>query len=334
MSQKPRIFITGGTGFVGSAVVRRLLEAGFPVRALVRRDSSNLRNLEGLDIERVDGDITDSASLKQAMAGCDAAYHLAADYRLWVPDPKPMYAVNVDASRAIVEAAAKAGIQRLVYCSSVATLGNRPDGQPANEETPSTVNDMIGHYKRSKFLGEEAARQVAQQTDLPVVYVHPSAPVGPRDIRPTPTGKMVLDGISGKIPAFIDTGLNIVHVEDVAAGVLLAHEKGLPGQRYILGGQNMSLREIFNELAELAGCKAPKIELNPTLLTPVAWFGELGARITGREPRLHRDVLRMARKRMFFTSEKSERELGFRARPAVEALKDAADWFRANGYCS
>ncbi len=332
-SQQPRVLVTGGTGFVGSAVVRRLLDAGYPVRALVRENSPNLRNLEGLDVERVHGDITRRESLEAAAAGCGVIFHLAADYRLWVPKPETMYAANVEASRGLIEAAAHAGVDRVIYCSSVATLGHSPNGKPANENTPARLEDMVGHYKRSKFLGEQAAREAAEATGVPVVYVHPSAPVGPRDIRPTPTGRMVLDGISGKLPAFVDTGLNIVHVDDVATGILLAHERGAPGQRYILGGQNMTLREIFNELAELAGCKPPRLELNPTLLTPLAFLSELGARITRREPRLHLDVLRMARKRMFFSSAKAEKELGYRARPAHDALSAAANWFRENGYC-
>ncbi|MGE9293091.1 MAG: NAD-dependent epimerase/dehydratase family protein, partial [Puniceicoccales bacterium] len=244
-----------------------------------------------------------------------------------------MYAINVDASRAVVEAAAKVGVERLLYCSSVATLGISTNGTPANEETPTSLEEKIGYYKRSKYLGEQVALKAAENTGLPMVTVHPSAPVGPRDIRPTPTGRMVLDGISGKLPAFIDTGLNIVHVEDVAEGILLAFEKGEVGEHYILGGDNMSLREIFHELADLAGCKPPKIELNPTMLTPLAWLSELGARVTKKEPRLHMDVLRMARKRMYFSSEKAERKLGYRARSAREALDDAAEWFRANGYC-
>lgn len=315
-------------------MVRRLLAAGYPVRALVRAQSANLRNLEGLKVGLVTGDITDPASLCAAMQGCGAVFHLAADYRLWVPNPVGMYQVNVEASRALIEAAAQAGVERVLYCSSVATLGINKNGIPANEDTPTSLEEKVGHYKRSKFLGEQAAREAAQACGLDVVYAHPSAPVGPRDIRPTPTGRMVLDGISGKLPAFIDTGLNIVHVDDVAMGILQAFEKGVSGQRYILGGQNMTLREIFHELAELAGCKPPRIELNPSMLTPLAWASELGARVTGREPRLHRDVLRMARKRMFFSSEKAERELGYRARAAHEALGDAAAWFRANGYCS
>ncbi|WOO40787.1 hopanoid-associated sugar epimerase [Rubellicoccus peritrichatus] len=327
------MLVTGGTGFVGSAVVRRLLCSGFKVRVLVRPDSPNVKNLEGLNIEVADGDISVRETLGKAMAGCGAVFHLAADYRLWVPKPEPMYRANVDASRWIVEEAVAAGVDRIVYCSSVATLGIEQTGDPATEETASTVDDMVGHYKRSKFLGEEAARQTAEETSAPVVFVNPSAPIGPRDIRPTPTGQMVLDALLGNMPAYIDTGLNVVHVDDVADGILLAYEKGVIGERYILGGENLTLRQIFADLSDLAGCKAPSIRLNPGLLTPIAWVSEQAARITGQEPRIHMDVLRMARKRMFFSSAKAERELGYQSRPAREALTDAAEWFRENDYC-
>lgn len=327
------MLVTGGTGFVGSAVVRRLLHSGFKVRVLVRPDSPNRKNLEGLDVELAEGDISVRETLAKAMSGCGAVFHLAADYRLWVPKPESMYRANVDASRWIIEDAVAAGVDRIIYCSSVATLGIEQSGDPANEQTPSTIDDMVGHYKRSKFLGEEAARQAAQETSAPVVFVNPSAPIGPRDIRPTPTGRMVLDALLGNMPAYIDTGLNVVHVDDVAEGVLLAYEKGQIGERYILGGENLTLRQIFADLADISGCKAPSIRLNPSLLTPIAWVSEKTARITGQEPRIHMDVLRMARKRMFFSSAKAEKELGYKSRPACEALSAAADWFRQNGYC-
>lgn len=314
-------------------MVRTLLQDGLPVRALVRPGSPHLGNLRDLDVEIAAGDITDPESLASALRGCRAVFHLAADYRLWVPKPDTMYRANVDASRWIVEESAKAGVERIVYCSSVAILGIMPDGTPANEDTPSALGDMIGHYKRSKFLGEKLAHETAERTSAPIVFVNPSAPVGPRDIRPTPTGRMVLDGIMGKLPAYIDTGINIVHVDDVARGIMLAYHKGRQGERYILGGENMTLCEIFGELARLAGCRAPRLKLNPTLLTPLAWLSEQSARLTGHEPRLHLDVLRMARKHMFFSSEKARKELGYQSRPATEALRDAADWFRENGYC-
>ena len=302
------------------------------VRVLTR-PSGDRRNIKDLDVETVDGDLGEPASLDRAVAGCEALFHVAADYRLWVRDPQAMIRVNVDGTRALLEAAGRAGVKRIVHTSSVATLGLRSDGTPADEETPSSVTDMIGIYKRTKFLGEEVARTLAQQ-GLPVVIVNPSAPIGPRDIKPTPTGKMIVDAAAGRMPAYVDTGLNIVHVDDVARGHLLAWEKGRVGSRYILGGTNMRLREILALVADATGRKPPRIRLPIPALLPIAHVAETVTRLTGgREPIIAVDSLRMARKLMFFSSAKAERELGYTHRPAEEAIRDAIAWFRASGYC-
>jgi len=327
------VLVTGGTGFVGSAVVRALLGRGDAVRALTRRGSDR-RNLAGLDVETVEGDLNDPASLAAAVRGCSGLYHVAADYRLWIPNPDEVYRTNVEGTRALLRAAAEAGVGRMVYTSSVATLGIDPTGAPGNEVTPVGLEDMVGHYKRSKFLAEEAVRSLAAEEDMPVAIVNRSAPVGPRDVKPTPTGRMVLDAAAGRMPAFVDTGLNLVHVDDVAAGHLLAFDRGAVGERYILGGENLMLREILARIAAIEGRKAPRVRLPIGPLMPVAWAMEQRARIAGGEPRMTRESLRMARKVMFFSSAKAEQELGYRARPAEEALADAVAWFREAGYLS
>jgi dihydroflavonol-4-reductase len=325
--------LTGASGFVGSAVLRQLLDAGTEVRVLVRSTSSR-SNLEGLPVEIVTGDLRDEASLKKAIRGCNALYHVAADYRLWTPNPQELYEANVNGSRNLMHAALDNQVDRIVYTSSVATLGLHKDGSPADELTPSTIDDMVGHYKRSKFLAEVAVKHMIDHEGLPAVIVNPSTPVGPRDHRPTPTGRMVLDAQCGRMPAFVDTGLNIAHVDDVARGHLLAFEKGCIGERYILGGEDMMLREILASIAELTGQKAPTIRLPLNLIFPVAWFSEAWARMThGPEPRVTADGLRMARKLMFFSSRKAQVELGYQPRPALEALKDAIDWFQDHDYC-
>jgi dihydroflavonol-4-reductase len=323
--------VTGATGFVGSAVARALLAAGEPVRALVRPNSA--RGLPGdLPVEPAVGDLDDPASLAPAVAGCSAVFHVAADYRLWVPEPAAMYRTNVDGTRALMIAAADAGVRRIVYTSSVATLGSRPGGEPADESTPSALDHMVGHYKRSKFLAEQAARELAGG-GLPVVIVNPSAPIGPRDIRPTPTGRMVLEAARGHFPAYVDTGLNVVHVDDAARGHLLAFERGRIGQRYVLGGENLPLGEILAMIARLVGRRAPRLRLPPGLLLPLAHLAESAARLSGgKEPLLTTDGLRMARKRMYFSSALAASELGFRNRPALDALRDALDWYRRHGY--
>lgn len=320
--------VTGGTGFVGSAVVRRLLESGESVRALVRA-GRNHTNLDGLDVERVTGDLTDPASLARAAAGCDTLYHVAADYRLWVRDPAEMDRANIEGTRNVLLAAAEAGCRRMVYTSSVATLGLRDDGSPADEFDESGLEDMCGAYKRSKFLAEREVARLVEHHDLPVVIVNPSTPVGPRDLRPTPTGRMVLDAITGRMPAYVDTGLNIVHVDDVAAGHLLAMQSGEIGQRYILGGENLYLREILTRLAAMSGQPAPRVRLPHGLVLPMAWISECWARLTNNDdPRLTVTGIRLARKLMFFSSERAQRELGYTPRPADEALRDAMAWFR------
>jgi dihydroflavonol-4-reductase len=322
--------VTGATGLVGSAVVRALLRKGQHIRALVR-PTSDRRNLAGLAIEIAEGSLEQPESLARAVTGCRYVYHVAADYRLWVPDPEPMFRTNVVGTRDLMIAALEAGVERVVYTSSVATLGLIPEGS-ADEETPSRAEDMIGPYKRSKFEAEEVVRNLAHDRGLPVVIANPSTPVGPGDLKPTPTGRMILEAARGQMPAFVDTGLNIVHVDDVAEGHLAAAEKGRIGERYILGGENMSLAEILAQVSLAAGRRAPSLRLPHGMLYPVAVGAELAARLTGREPLITLDGVRMSRKKMFFSSEKASRELGYRPRPAREAIVDAVSWFRANGY--
>jgi dihydroflavonol-4-reductase len=326
-----RALVTGASGFVGAAVVRALLAEGTAVRVLLR-PASDRRNVAGLDVETAEGSLEDAASLARAVEGCAQLFHVAADYRLWVPDPPAMFRANVEGTRRLMEAALAGGIGRIVYTSSVATLGLAADGTPADETTPSGYGDMIGPYKQSKFRAEEEVRRLVADRRLPAVIVNPSTPIGPRDVKPTPTGKIVVDAASGRMPAFVDTGLNVVHVDDVAAGHLLARDRGEVGERYILGGENMSLAAILAEVARLTGRKPPRVRLPIAPLMPLALAAEGVARVTGWEPFVTRDALRMARKHMFFSSAKAERALGYRARPAREALADAVAWFRAAGY--
>jgi dihydroflavonol-4-reductase len=321
-----KALVTGATGFVGAAVARRLLADHHEVRVLVR-PRSDRRNLDGLRVELVEGDLTDGSSITRAVSGCRAVFHVAADYRLWVPEPKAMYAANVDGTRAVLQAAMTSGVDRVVYTSSVATLGYRADGQPADEETPSTLDDMIGHYKRSKFLAEEVVREMAA-AGAPVVTVNPSTPVGPGDIKPTPTGRMIHDAISGKMPAYVDTGLNIVHVDDVANGHLLAYQRGAVGRRYVLGGTNMTLREILTELARVSGRRPPRWRLSHRAVLPIAYLAEGWAHVSGREPLATVDGVRLSAKTMYFSSARAEHELGYTAGDARSALKSAAEWFQ------
>lgn len=326
-----KALVTGANGFVGSAVVQALLKRGNEVRALVRARSDH-RNLARLPIDIQFGDLLDRPSIDRAMAGCDAVFHVAADYRLWVPEPRRMFAVNVDGTRNIMESALAAGVGRVVYTSSVATLGILKDGAPADEETPSTYEDMVGPYKRSKFLAEMLVSDMVRSRGLPAVIVNPSTPMGPRDIRPTPTGKIIVEAAEGRMPAFVDTGLNVVHVDDVADGHLLAFDKGRIGQRYILGSENLTLAEILRRIAFMTGRRAPTVRIPHDVVLPLAAGAEFLARFTGREPFATRDGINLARKRMFFSSAKAEAELGYRPRPAGAALADALAWFRANGY--
>ena len=322
--------VTGATGFVGSAVARALLARGRWVRVLARPNSDR-RNLAGLAVEIAEGAMEDPRSLARAVAGCRYVYHVAADYRIWVPDPAPMFRANVDGTRDLLTAALEAGAERVVYTSSVATLGLVAGGS-ADEETPSRLDDMIGPYKRSKFAAEEVARGLARERGLPVVIVNPSTPVGPGDIKPTPTGRLIVEAARGQMPAFVDTGLNIVHVDDVAEGHLAAAEKGRIGERYILGGENLALAEILAGVAQAVGRRPPWLRVPHSVLFPVAIGAELAARVTGRDPFVTLDGVRMSRKKMYFSSEKASRELGYTPRPAREAIADAVSWFGANGY--
>jgi dihydroflavonol-4-reductase len=324
-----RALVTGATGFVGAAVARALLKQGWQVRALAR-PGSDRSNLNGLAVEVCEGDLTQPESLTPALQDCEALFHVAADYRLGVRDFDQLYRTNVDGTRAILAAARAAGVQRIVYTSSVAAVGIPKDGTPGAEQTPVALENMIGHYKRSKFLAEEVVREAAR-AGAPVVIVSPSTPVGPGDVKPTPTGQLVLDAAAGRMPAYVDTGLNIVHVDDVAAGHLLAYEHGKPGERYILGGQDMTLRQILREISALVGRKAPSIRLPYGVVLPMAYIAEGWAKITGRSGRLTLESVRMSRKRMFFSSEKAVRELGYTYRAPVLAFEDAIRWFRESG---
>lgn len=322
--------LTGATGFVGSAVARVLAARGHRLRVLVR-PGSDRRNLAGLDLEPVEGDLTDPASLARAVSGCRYLFHVAADYRIWVPDPDAMLRANVDGTVALMRAAMAARVERAVYCSSVAALGLTKDGSPADETTLVSEDDIVGVYKKSKYRAEQAVLRLVRDEGLPAVIVNPSTPVGPRDIKPTPTGKMIADAASGRVPAYLDTGLNIVHVDDVAEGHALALERGTIGEKYILGGENLSLRDLLALVCSVAGRAPPRIALRHEWLWPVAVGFEAAARWGGIEPLVTRDHLRMARKRMFFSSAKAIAALGYRPRPARRAVEDAVAWFREHG---
>jgi dihydroflavonol-4-reductase len=323
--------VTGANGFLGAAVVRALLAAGERVRAFVRAGSDR-RNLAGLDIEIAEGDLTDRVSLDAAVRGCAGVYHVAADYRLWVSDPAPMYRTNVQGSVNVLDAAAAAGVPRVVYTSSVAVLGINRDRTPADEETPVTVQQMIGHYKRSKFLAEQAVRARARELNLAVVTVNPSTPIGPGDVKPTPTGRILLDAAAGRMPAFVDTGLNLVDVDDCARGHVLAYAAGVPGERYILGGEDFTLRQILEIVAAKVGRRPATIRLPHWFVYPIAIAAEGWAKVTQREPRVTLDGVRMSQKHMYFSSRKAERELGYRWRDPRLAIAAAVDWFKNNEY--
>ncbi len=325
-----RALVTGATGFVGAAVARALLAERWEVRALVR-EGSDRSNLRALPVELAVGDLTDLASLDRAVADCAALFHVAADYRLGAPDPSQLYRANVDGTRNILKAARRGGVERVVYTSSVATIGIPADGTPGDESTPVALEAMIGHYKRSKFLAEQAALEAARE-GLSVVIVNPSTPIGPGDVKPTPTGRVVLDAAAGRMPAYVDTGLNVVHVDDVAHGHLLALSRGRTGERYILGGVDMTLEQILGEIARIVGRKPPRVRLPYALVLPMAYVAEGVAKISGRSGRLTLEGVRMSRKRMFFSSAKAERELGYSWRPPAEALADAVRWFSARGW--
>ena len=331
MSLSPGLsLVTGATGFVGSAVVRALLATGHEVRVLARPDSDQ-RNIADLSVEVAEGSLEDALSLARAVAGCRYLFHVAADYRLWVTDPVPMFRANVEGTRILMGAALDSGVERVVYTSSVATLGLVPEGS-ADEETPSKIEDMVGPYKRSKFQAEEVVGDLISTRGLPAVIVNPSAPVGPRDRKPTPTGRLILEAARGHMPGYVDTGLNIVHVDDVATGHLAAAEMGRVGERYILGGENLSLAAILAEVARAAGTRVPRIRVPHMVAYSVAIGAELMARLTGKEPFITLDGVRMSRKQMYFTSAKASCELHYTPRPAREAIAAAIDWFKANGY--
>ncbi len=325
--------VTGASGFVGSAVVRRLLGAGHEVRVLVRA-RSNRSNLEGLPVEAVLGDLRDRQSLDLAVKGCHSLFHVAADYRLWTRRPQDLYDSNVDGSLNILRAAAAAGVGRIVYTSSVATMGLNPGGEPANEETPVALEDMIGHYKRSKFIAEQEVLKLANKERLPVVVVNPSTPMGPRDVKPTPTGRIIVQAAAGRMPAYVDTGLNVVHVDDVAEGHLCAYEKGEVGERYLLGGEDWTLQGILQQVASLADRSPPRVRLPHGVVMPMAYIAEAWAWITQaeKEPMICVDGVRMSKKLMFFSSDKARQQLDYNPRPALEALQDAVHWFKEHGY--
>ena len=330
MARTGLTLVTGATGFVGSAVARELGARGHQIRVLVR-STSNRRNLDGFQAEIMFGDVNDPTAVARALVGCRYVFHLAADYRIWVPNAAPMMRTNVEGTAGLMRAAKAAGVEKIVHCSSVAALGVRDDGQPANEDTPVELAKIAGAYKRSKYLGEQAVRKLIKEEGVPAVIVNPAAPVGMRDIKPTPTGRMIVDAANGKIPAYMDTGLNLVRVEDVAVGHALALERGKIGEGYILGGENLSLREILTMITQEAGRPPPRIKVSPTLMWPVAWVEERLARMFKMEPRVTRDHLRMARHKMYFSSDKAMRELGYAPRPVRPAIKEAVAWFLANG---
>ena len=324
------VLLTGASGFVGSALARKLIERGFKVRALVR-PTSNVSHLSGLDLELAVGDLRDADAVRQAMAGVRSLFHVAADYRLWAPDPTEIFRSNVEGTRTLMEAAMKRGVERVVYTSSVATLKTTPSGKIADETMPLREAEAIGAYKRSKVAAERVVEALVQK-GLPAVIVNPSTPIGPGDVKPTPTGRIIVEAAAGRMPAFVDTGLNMVHVDDVAEGHLLALERGRVGERYILGGQNASFAEILGVVAATVGRRPPRIKLPRRAIIPLALAAEMIARRTGREPFVTMDGLRMSKNRMYFVSAKAERELGYKARPYAEAVKDAIAWFRQAGY--
>src|SRR5580704_16528981 len=329
-------FVTGATGFLGSHVTRVLADQGANLRLLVR-PTSNLKNLEGLKAETATGDLRDAASLEKAMAGCDAVFHVAADYRLWLRDPAEMYRSNVAGTRAILAAARKNGVRRVVYTSSVATVGFTSNGLPADEDSPVVLADMIGHYKRSKFMAEqlalEAGRNGGGRNGMDVVTVNPTTPIGEQDVKPTPTGRIVLDFLKHKFPAYVETGLNLVDVRECARGHVAALEKGRAGQRYILGGENPTLKQILDTLGRITGLPSPTIKLPYFFAFATGVIDEVfTGRLLKREPRATVDTVRMGKKKMFASSDKAERELGWKIVPAEDALRRAVEWFRSNGY--
>jgi dihydroflavonol-4-reductase len=327
-----KILLTGASGFIGSAILRKLVERGDDVRTLVR-PTSDKKNLLGLNSEVFYGDINDLYSIKSAIKNCQVLFHVAADYRLWALDPSEIIKTNVTGTHNIMTAAMDANIEKIIYTSSVATLGKNYNEAPANENTPSYLENMIGVYKRSKFLAEQKVQRMVVNRALPVIIVNPSAPVGPRDLKPTPTGRLIVKAANGEIPAFINTGLNIVHVDDVATGHLKALDKGIVGERYILGGENLTLEEILKLVSEFTGKTAPTINIPAKLVLPIAYLTQAWAKITkSSEPFITVDGVRMSQQKMYYDSSKAELELGYKSRPAKVAIRDAIEWFGEQGY--
>src|SRR5882724_258465 len=324
-------FVTGATGFLGSHIARVLAEQGARLRLLVR-PTSDLRNIADLNAERVEGDLRDPASIEKALAGCEALFHVAADYRLWIRDPEQMYRSNVEGTRGLIEAARKQGVRRVIYTSSVATMGFGSNGTPADEDSPVALADMIGHYKRSKFMAEQIALE-AGRSGMHVVTVNPTTPIGEQDVKPTPTGRIVVDFLKRKFPAYVETGLNLVDATVCARGHVAALEKGKSGERYILGGENLTLKQILDKLGRITGLPSPKIKLPYFFAFATGVIDEaFTGRLLKREPRATIDTVRMGKKKMFASSDKAERELGWKIVPVEDALRRAVEWFRGNGY--
>ncbi|TKB67160.1 MAG: NAD-dependent epimerase/dehydratase family protein [Nitrospira sp.] len=325
-----KVLVTGATGFVGGAVVRSLVKIGIDVRVLARA-GADLQNIQKLAVERVEGDLRDPASLRQSLAGCGQLYHIAAHYALWAKDPSIFYDINVTGTKNLLEAARDVGVERIVYCSTIGAIGLPPGGGLGTEETPVSLEQMAGHYKRSKYLAEQEVLKLAK-AGLPVVIVNPSAPVGAGDVKPTPTGQVIVDFMKGRMPAYIETGMNIVDVDDVATGHLLAMEKGRIGERYILGNANLMLREVFEILSRLTGIKAPTIKLPRLAILPLAYANLWIANLTGHSPRIPLEGVKMAKYKMHYDCSKAVRELGIPHTPPEVALEKAVRWFRDHGY--
>ncbi len=325
-----KALVTGATGFVGAAVVRALLQTGVEVR-VIARPGSDATNLRSLNVEKVLGDLRDKESLRQALTGCRHLYHVAAHYALWAKDPSIFYDINVVGTRNLLEAARDVGVERTVYCSTIGAIGLPPGGGLGTEETPVSLEQMAGHYKRSKYLAEQEVHKLAKE-GLPVVIVNPTAPVGERDVKPTPTGRIIVDFMKGRMPAYIETGMNIIDVDDVATGHLLAMEKGRQGERYILGAKNLLLREVFEILSTLTGVKAPALKLPRVAVLPLAYLNHWFANLTGIPPRIPLEGVKMAKYKMHYDCSKAVRELGLPQHPPKVALEKAVRWFKTHGY--
>jgi dihydroflavonol-4-reductase len=326
-----KVFLTGATGFVGHHVARELSAQGAQLRLLVRK-SSSLKNLDGIAAETCLGDLNDPAALKPALRGCDALMHVAADYRLWIPDPQSMYRANVDGTRELLRMVRETGVRRVVYTSSVATMGFRSDGLIVNEDTPVSLANMVGHYKRSKFLAEQEA-VAAANTGQEVIILNPTTPIGSHDLKPTPTGRIFVDFLNGKFPAYVDTGLNLVDVKEIARTHAAALEVGTSGRRYILGGENLTLKQILDKMSAITGIPSPTVKIPFAIAATYAFFEEnIAGRILGKEPRATLEEVRMGRKKMYASSARAQQELGFRITPVYPAMRAAIDWFQANGY--